>query len=929
MPDTVMTLGRQRLTALLRGTDATPAGDYREVSFHCHFSGDAVNSGPPPAPGPRIRVHVSGPTAERAVVELHPPSGTHETPGARRRVVSLPWARPLVMQGAGSLPAPGSGGLLRSTLAPRWVSEDPFEDPFADSPELVPPLAPPLPPGGGGGGSGVTVVRALDPAVDPVGTWRVRVRNRESEDAQFTITVDYPETVQLLRETRIPFQLINRVFTEAMLALGLRFNVDHGQARISFDAGFKALTGIDDLVFSVSDRIQDINLEQYNIQIQNEGETPVIFAGLDLEERGDEIGLPGPNINIEDMAIALRVLLAHSYARGPDFFATAMRREGGRIVHRDMAIIPFLDAHPDLEGLWASFADAILGVTGALGFTESSLAEYVQDAISEAEQKLGAAFVGLGRYFYDVIAHLAEREHVMHRVMADDDALIVYHHARPGVSDFLDILSADRAGTVAVAQEAQPADRAGAPDAAGPEPATVRDRPARTRQSPGIAPGRRPAGAEAGVIDHIVVLMLENRSFDHMLGYRGLADTNVNGLSGGESNVLEAGIPPYRVFHLSKTHGIRSPDHGFEATIEQIAGGGMTGFVANYARRHGVTDPSMVMSYYTGTELPMYEFLANNYAICDNWHSAHPGETMCNRFCALTGRTPELDNFDVSDPRIAYYDATTVFDHLTELGIDWVYAEGNVAFLRMFDRYRIDVSHVIPFRDDFSQGIEDTFEARVADGRLPAVSFVDPRYIDVPPSWDANDDLPPADVCRGQRLVRRLYQLLSAAPTWDHTLLVITYDEHGGFYDHSPPIGTPLSADPNPVSRVHPDGADHFGVRVPAFLVTPWIDAGTVVHTMFDHTSIIKTILERFAPEGFPIGDIFGERAAAANGLIAGLRTNVRVDNPAPPEFPCTAPTGPAGPTVDLARADFHTGMRLLGVPRIYRSRVTSYAAGQ
>lgn len=84
----------------------------------------------------------------------------------------------------------------------------------------------------------------------------------------------------------------------------------------------------------------------------------------------------------------------------------------------------------------------------------------------------------------------------------------------------------------------------------------------------------------------------------------------------------------------------------------------------------------------------------------------------------------------------------------------------------------------------------------------------------------------------------------------------------------------PISADPRPVPRIHPDGVDHLGVRVPALLVTPWIDAGTVVHTVFDHTSILRTILDRFAPAGFPIDDVFGERAAAASGLVADLRTS-------------------------------------------------------
>lgn len=189
--------------------------------------------------------------------------------------------------------------------------------------------------------------------------------------------------------------------------------------------------------------------------------------------------------------------------------------------------------------------------------------------------------------------------------------------------------------------------------------------------------------------------------------------------------------------------------------------------------------------------------------------------------------------------------------------------------------------------------------------------------------WDANDDLPPADVCRGQELVRGVYDLLSNVSTWDHTLLVITYDEHGGFFDHSVPAGMPGSAHPTSFPRVHPLGADHLGVRVPTFVVSPWIDAGTVIKTLFDHTSILKTIIERFAPAQFPIADVFGQRAATANELLSELKwTTVRQDQPPIPEIECHSRTSPAGPTAQLDGTDFVTSMRLLGLPPLYRGRL-------
>ena len=220
--------------------------------------------------------------------------------------------------------------------------------------------------------------------------------------------------------------------------------------------------------------------------------------------------------------------------------------------------------------------------------------------------------------------------------------------------------------------------------------------------------------------------------------------------------------------------------------------------------------------------------------------------------------------------------------------------------------------------------VPKTLTTDIRNGALPSVSFIDPRYIDVPPAWAANDDLPPANVCRGQQLVREIYQLLLEDPaTWKRTLLVVTYDEHGGFFDHKAPAGLASSDNPQPQPRVHPDGPDHLGVRVPAFLVSPWINSGTVCTSLFDHTSLIKTILDRFAPADFPVADVFGQRAAQANGLLSELkRPAARNDTPQAPRIECDDPIGSPGAALGLERDDFHTGMRLLGIPRRYRGRL-------
>jgi phospholipase C len=924
MADSVMTMGRIEVTVLLRGTANAPLrGDFREIPFMCRFSADAVNSGRDPVPRPQIMVTVSTEVPEYQLpLEIIPPGG-HAEVLARERSAGRPvsWARRVVMD-AGR-PQVESRSAARRAMG-GWEVDDPFGE-IGDLPLAVymaiPGLGGGARTGGGGaravGGIARTYVHVLDPAVDEPGTWTVRVRNIDQDDHQLAITIDYPETVQVLHETRIPFQLVNRAFAQALLSMQLRMRIDSGEALIQFDETFKKLTGIEDQAISVSDLLQDINLQGFTVKMCNDGGHPTIVVGLDLEDRGDEISYHGLDINVDNLAITCRVQLWFSYPISP-FFETAMRRENGQVVLRQrIDAYAYLDANPNINGFWASFANAILTATGLVGITQgSSIDDYVQPALDAAEDSLTYTLSNAAPYFQDVIMHLVNRDDILFRLTADDDAIVVLHHRRPSPLDFLGV--------------SQPAGGAGA----GDEVTAVRESPVApvSPEAPvaAMVAGRASSGPvpdgrlHEGEIDHIVVLMMENRSFDHMLGYRHFAHPEVNGLAGNESNPLPHGAP-YDVHHLAVTSGLISPEHGFEATLEQVADGSMSGFVQSYSKRPGVVDPGVVMGYYDGTDLPMYEFLANNFATCDAWHSAFPGETQCNRFTALTGATPELTNLALSDRRVAYYNGFTIFDYLSQAGIDWAYAEGNIAFLRMFDKYRIDTSHVIPYDDRFKLGIEDTFVRRVCEGRLPSVSFIDPRFIDVPPEWDANDDLPPADVCRGQQLIRDVYKLLSGTPaTWPKTLFLLTYDEHGGFFDHEAPPGmpTPHHPHPAPFPPVHPDGPHHLGVRVPAFVVSPWVDGGTVFHTTYDHTSILKTILQRFAPQDFPVGDFFGPRAAAANGLLSEpLRARPRrQDPPRAPSVPCQEPSGPTGPPAELDD-DFHTSMWLLGLPAKYRDR--------
>jgi phospholipase C len=212
-------------------------------------------------------------------------------------------------------------------------------------------------------------------------------------------------------------------------------------------------------------------------------------------------------------------------------------------------------------------------------------------------------------------------------------------------------------------------------------------------------------------------------------------------------------------------------------------------------------------------------------------------------------------------------------------------------------------------------------------GELPPVVFIDPNFVDVPPVSTACDDLAPANLLRGQDFIATVYNMLTASPQWERMLFVITYDEHGGFFDHVPPPGTPQTPPPpefgGAVPRIHPEGPQHLGVRVPALIISPWVSSGSVCKTVFDHTSILKTILVRHRAriaENFFTQ--FGPRVNKANHLGVALDLDTpRSDRPNPIPLrmqpalevqPRSRPTYPA----DGDQHDFHASLARAMVPR-------------
>jgi Phosphoesterase family len=378
-------------------------------------------------------------------------------------------------------------------------------------------------------------------------------------------------------------------------------------------------------------------------------------------------------------------------------------------------------------------------------------------------------------------------------------------------------------------------------------------------------------------IDHIVVLTMENRSFDHMLGYLslpvaagGMGRTDVDGLKGGEFNTFNGATFPS--FPHSGTLFSPDPPHGYEPTHRAINGGPMDGFVRSWVEDHGPDLAAQIMGHQTATTVPIYDALARDFAVGHRWFAAHPGPTFVNRFYELTGRPNlnprgfwELDNS--SPPRPVF--TKTIFDHLSEATdpatgepVSWAYFEQGYCFLRFFEGHTFD-ANIITIDDP-----EAGFFARAATGTLPSVSYIDPHYIELPP--DGNADGPPADLKDGQAFIQRVVEAVVGGPAWEKTLLVITYDEHGGFYDH---------VAPSTAAQVSPDlPVETHGVRIPSFVISPWVGPGTVFghdgtdaatpqkrgDLHFDNTSLLKTIARRFMSADPPY---MGARYAQANDL--------------------------------------------------------------
>jgi phospholipase C len=359
-------------------------------------------------------------------------------------------------------------------------------------------------------------------------------------------------------------------------------------------------------------------------------------------------------------------------------------------------------------------------------------------------------------------------------------------------------------------------------------------------------------------IDTIVVAMMENRSFDHMLGYLRLDETPnslpVEGLrsdkSWQEMHANRSKGQTYKVHRLSPaTQAIADPPHGRKSIDRQInvppVGPGldqMGGFVQSYLEFSGKPppDPSAVMGYYDAAAVPTFDFLARNFCVCDRWYASLPAGTQPNRLMAMSGDSRLIDNSGLFLP-----EQPLVYDWLTEHKVPWcAYQSGSFfPFFSLMAKWLPEITTSLTLSELGERGrfrrYKNFRKEWTSKREMPKVIFVEPEYSDGPRK-NPNDDHPPTGVARGQELLGDLYAVLTSNPgRWRKTLLIITYDEHGGFYDHVGPKPLPMTIAGQAIATT--------GVRVPALLVSPWVRAGQVFSDPLDHTSILQLLDERFA----------------------------------------------------------------------------------
>jgi len=356
-------------------------------------------------------------------------------------------------------------------------------------------------------------------------------------------------------------------------------------------------------------------------------------------------------------------------------------------------------------------------------------------------------------------------------------------------------------------------------------------------------------------VQTVVIAMLENRSFDHILGHLGLPDSGhplaarIEGIQHAQIYYAHDTYQPQPITSPSLTPDPPHEREDIDTQINSIAGP-MHGFVQSYRNANPAlpdADVARVMEYCIKGYLPATEFLARNFSVCDNWFAPLPASTLPNRLMAMSGyalvdHTPS-GLFQIAEDLFNNNPDDLVYDWLTSRRISWrVYYSGSFFFMqmpRLLNLYQGDVQEQRLFRP--IDRLIDDFQ----NDDVPQVVFIEPLYQDDyrRGSAAASDDHPPASLYGGQRLLKIVYEAISTSAAWNNLVAFIAYDEHGSFFDHVRP---PAIATTPPPQAQYSTWFNTLGVRVPGIVVSPFVQPGSLCEELMDHTSILKFLGEKF-----------------------------------------------------------------------------------
>jgi phospholipase C len=336
-------------------------------------------------------------------------------------------------------------------------------------------------------------------------------------------------------------------------------------------------------------------------------------------------------------------------------------------------------------------------------------------------------------------------------------------------------------------------------------------------------------------IEHVIVVMMENRSFDHMLGWVPKSDGRQAGLTYVDRNGV-----PHETYPLAPDYqgcGHPDPDHSYEGGRVEYNGGACDGWL-----RAGDND-LYAIGYYKAKDLSLFGRAYADWTVCDRYFSPIMAATFPNRIYQHCAQTDRLTNtFDAST-------LPTIWDRLEERGLSGRYYFTDAPFLALWGLKYLPIAR--PFA---------AFLVDCAAGTLPNVAFVEPRFIEES-TGTSTDDHPHADIRDGQTFLSRVYRAVATSPAWHKTVFVITYDEWGGFFDHVPPPTAPIP----PADQTAGNADGLLGFRVPTLIMSPFARRKSVAHTVFDHTSILRMIEWRWSLDPLTVRD------ATANNLAEAL----------------------------------------------------------